>query len=410
MFPFFFMNNWFPIVTEQSSVVSIKDKIEGIYHFLLNKSESLPGYGLLSGTAGEALFLFYYYRYSKNEDSFNKAIEILENAIEQASENSNYASFCNGLAGLGWLIEFLNKNNFIEVDSNEILMEADSKINVFFNNRLLENDYDFLHGGIGCALYFLDRSPFNRAFCDEHVQKIHEISIEQNDTMYWIHRDSIDPRIVNNNLGLAHGIPSILSYLCYAYKNSVVKEECFEMIQKSVNYIKSCVQDPKQYGSFFPYYITKDQRNGISRLAWCYGDLGVGLALLKASEVLRDNSLRFFALDIFDFHSNSIDLEKYSVRDAGLCHGTSGIAQIFQRINQYYPNSNLQRCTEFWINETLKMARFDDGVCGFKMYNAMNGTYENASDFLTGVSGIGLMLISSISNIEPAWDKSLLIS
>ena len=48
------------------------------------------------------------------------------------------------------------------------------------------------------------------------------------------------------------------------------------------------------------------------------------------------------------------------------------------------------------------MAKFEDGLAGYKKYRMEEyGGWTNDYGFLEGVSGIGLALISAVSDIEP---------
>ena len=57
------------------------------------------------------------------------------------------------------------------------------------------------------------------------------------------------------------------------------------------------------------------------------------------------------------------------------------------------------------------MAIFDDGIAGFKFWKTKElGGWKNEFALLDGVTGVGLALISAISDIEPKWDECLLLS
>lgn len=53
------------------------------------------------------------------------------------------------------------------------------------------------------------------------------------------------------------------------------------------------------------------------------------------------------------------------------------------------------------------MARFDDGLAGYK---ALHTEMENEYGILEGVAGIGLALLSYVTETEPTWDECLLLS
>ena len=103
-------------------------------------------------------------------------------------------------------------------------------------------------------------------------------------------------------------------------------------------------------------------------------------------------------------------MQKNNIVDAGLCHGTAGIAHIYKRM---YINTNIiefKDASNYWYSETLKMAKYDI-PSGFLAYRPIeNGGLKKEFGFLDGISGIGLSLISAISDIEPAWDEALLLS
>ncbi len=57
------------------------------------------------------------------------------------------------------------------------------------------------------------------------------------------------------------------------------------------------------------------------------------------------------------------------------------------------------------------MAIFKDGFCGYKKYRAEeHGGWIPEAGLLEGIAGIGLILISIVSDIEPKWDRCLLLS
>jgi hypothetical protein len=97
------------------------------------------------------------------------------------------------------------------------------------------------------------------------------------------------------NLSLSHGIASIVALLCKILEkcssNLEVKENAELIIRKAINYILSNEIDFEKYKSHFPnisvdYY--NDKQIYGSRLAWCYGDLGIAYILLRAALVLDD--------------------------------------------------------------------------------------------------------------------------
>ena len=104
------------------------------------------------------------------------------------------------------------------------------------------------------------------------------------------------------------------------------------------------------------------------------------------------------------------ELTQNSVVDACLCHGTSGIALVFYRMWRNTRLPEFRRATDYWIEQTLKMARFDDGLAGYKTWQGTEKGYQSSQELLEGIAGIGLVLLSYYYDMEPTWDKCLLLS
>jgi lantibiotic modifying enzyme len=83
--------------------------------------------GLYHGKTGVVLFFSHYARYI-GEPLYNEfAGELLEEII-QALHTDLSIDFESGICGIGWGVNYLIQNNFMEGDINEILFEIDQKI------------------------------------------------------------------------------------------------------------------------------------------------------------------------------------------------------------------------------------------------------------------------------------------
>lgn len=79
--------------------------------------------GLLNGLSGEALRLFL----SKNEACHKKGMALLDFIAENIFSCEDY-SFENGITGFGWLIAFLHQEEYLHINSDEILEDVDDQI------------------------------------------------------------------------------------------------------------------------------------------------------------------------------------------------------------------------------------------------------------------------------------------
>jgi hypothetical protein len=146
----------------------------------------------------------------------------------------------------------------------------------------------------------------------------------------------------------------------------------------------------------------------VSRVAWCYGDLGVAVSLMSAAVVTGREDWRADALELA--HGMAArPIETSLVIDTGLCHGAAGVAHLFNRLSQATGDAVLTRSAETWFAHTLAMRR-TDAIAGFPRGVPSDGamTWEPAADLLSGATGVALALHAAISPVEPAWDQLLL--
>lgn len=367
---------------------------------------------LISGKTGMALFFYYLGRYSHREKYFDESFKILRRVFEKINSGFNYHSFAGGLSGISWAVEHLSQQNFIDIDTNHTLTEIDPFLYRSMMFSINENNYDYLHGAIGNGLYFLNNRYNKRSkeYLSELVDILDKNKHTDNDGgIMWESVINPDSGQKGYNLSLSHGLAGIIIFLSKLYENSIHKEKVLELLTGAVNYLLKQELDPKQNIAKFPNWITKNETGESSRLAWCYGDLGIGIALLIASQSTGNSKYREKAIHIFLHSVQRKDPEENAVIDAGICHGAAGVAQMYNRMYQYTGIEDFKKAALYWIEVLLQMASFKDG--GYKsLQNEKTGNWKTDISLLEGITGIGLVLISTVSNIKPKWDSCLLLS
>lgn len=111
---------------------SIDNCLKRIADLLLLNASFTDNPGLLNGKMGIAIFFYHYYRYSGCEIYNEFAGELLDQVYEEIN-TSTPADFENGLTGIGWGIEYLVRNKFVDADTDEALAEVD---NTLYRRRL----------------------------------------------------------------------------------------------------------------------------------------------------------------------------------------------------------------------------------------------------------------------------------
>ncbi len=131
------------------------DKERIILHRLLLSSSMINNVGLLWGKTGVMFFFMHYYRYTGNTMYEDVALELLDE-VEEKLQKGLPVTFESGLSGIGWAVNYLIANTFVEGDSLEICEEIDSKIMETDPRRL--TDYTLEKGLGGILLYVLAHS------------------------------------------------------------------------------------------------------------------------------------------------------------------------------------------------------------------------------------------------------------
>jgi len=394
----------------------MKKKIEETTQII--SSKIAQDIGLLTGIGGQILTCSELFLQNKISQEW---LTHLHNVLEQKLENEDFIfTHCSGLAGIGWLYEYLSQRKVIDYSTNTLLEETDQCLENALNSFLWQRNYDFLHGGVGIALYFIKRVEKKKeliSVLNHFLDDLERISTQQDDgTIKWLSflgEKSIPQH--GYNISLSHGMASIVAILSKLYKiEGVDKVKTEKLLKGAVQYILAQEIDNEKYGSYFPSFAIESSPTIYkSRLAWCYGDLGIASALYQAGKTLSENKWINKAIEVLLFatvHRKS--LEDNSVWDAGLCHGTAGIGHIFYRMWWNTKLPEFKTAADYWFEQTLMMAKFTDGLAGFKTFNFEDGkpAWKNSMGLLEGVSGIGLALLTYYYEMEPAWDECLLLS
>lgn len=370
----------------------------------------LPYNSLLGGNGGIALFYIYLYKATGNENFYDKASDIIEREIEKMAEGNNRYDFGSGDTGFLWMLLHCKNENLISLPDGFIEEDMIDMIKSYSISYLKEGYFDYFYGGLSACMFALeDGSDESKDFLKSVIYLLEDISIKEENGRYWpgtffTKKDEPNKEI---NFGLAHGIPSIISILSKINEIGIEQEKCTQLLTEAITYLYANKFSNKI--SLFPSAIKKGIETPNSRLAWCYGDLGIAMSIWQAGKSTKNKEWQNEALEIMEHASQRRKPVSSIVKDACICHGSAGIGLIFYR---FYIETSLEQYKEsayYWFDETLKMAKHSDGVAGFKNWTPDRGLINNIG-LLEGTSGIGLALISAAFETHPNWDRCLLLS
>jgi lantibiotic biosynthesis protein len=406
--------NWKPIIDEdilKARLTIIADTLE--------KTVSQSENSLMVGNTGVALFLYYYWLYTKDDKYLEKGNALILEILN-LNRHPFYQqhSLCNGSAGFMWAIDHLISNGFIEGDCNELFSEKEPSLNTLMENDIKEGKYDFLHNALGVALYFLNRrNPRSITYIESLILELERTAEKDIHGLKWKSYENLKSRTKEQyNTGLSHGIASIIAFLGKVNENGILKNKTKDLIYEAVSFLLSLKSDNPNINneSFFPSVVlpnnTGNDHN--SRLAWCYGDLGIGIVLWQVAKISQNEEWENMAINLILQTGSRRDPKKTSVIDAGICHGSAGIAHIYNRMYQHTGIEAFKDYAIYWLNDILNKAVFTDGLAGYKAFHPEkeDNNWIQQLGMLEGIAGIGLVLLSSITDIEPKWDECLLLS
>lgn len=409
---------WLPLIIDQKRRSEVISKIDEICSCCIKDKISSDKIGIVDGEAGILLFLNYLNKYHAHysERCEDHIFFVISSIYSKLNKGFMHPQFSTGISGITWVLNHLMKEEMIE------LKDYDENIYFEYINRQMlgfakNGNLDFLHGSTGMALSLLDCNK-EKSFpaLIEYVSHLHQAAIKDDYGVGWkstIYRslDANHPGSPVINLSLSHGMASILIILsdiitCFPESKSIASP----LMHGIMNYFLKCKNNSAEeylYPSF--YLIEENSFSRKGRLAWCYGDLGTAMAFYRAGRSLQRNDWVKESFAIVDNASAKRGSFLGNVKDPGICHGAAGVAHIFNRFYQITKQEKFKEAALYWLNETLNYSSHSDGLAGFKKFGNKDG-FVNDIGLLEGISGIGLVLLSFVSEIEPKWDRCLMLS
>ena len=108
----------------REAVITINQRM---INTLLLHSSFIDNLGLLNVKMGISIFFYHLARKTGNTIYEDYAGELIDEIYEDINLNAPL-DFANGLAGIGWGIEYLVQNHFIEADADDVFGEIDKRL------------------------------------------------------------------------------------------------------------------------------------------------------------------------------------------------------------------------------------------------------------------------------------------
>jgi hypothetical protein len=209
------------------------------------------------------------------------------------------------------------------------------------------------------------------------------------------------------NCGLAHGIPGPLALLALALDAGIAVPGQVEAIRRAGHWLANQRVDDDWGPSWASGVGPAAKQGPPAHNAWCYGALGVARALWLAGRAISDEQLTGLALETM----YGIYRRPWAARavghSPGLCHGVAGLLQVTARFAA-------ETGEAVFISQAKELT---DRLLGLYRPAVRTGYYcvdldgepVEQGGLLDGAAGAALAL-SAASEVEPTWDRLLLLA
>ncbi len=369
---------------------------------------------LAGGHAGNALLLAYAADATDNDVYLHAAVAEIERALAWATHVRRGPSLYSGLAGVFWMIQHLERHH-VDLQAPELYSVVDGRFLQLLQQDAWVGHYDLINGIVGVGVYCLERLPNDKARATLlRVLEVLERTAQRDASgARWL----TEPRWIEargkrqaprgyHDLGVAHGIAGVVALLARLYASDVAAPRCLQLLREAMSWLFSQRMDGEV--SELPDIVIPDVQPRPSRLAWCFGDLGIATAVLAAAHATGDTSWRRAAVELARSAARRSQPSS-GVCDAGLCHGAAGVAHLFNRLFQATRIEELAQASRAWFDVTLQHRGAHAHVAEFAVWWPEQEKWIAKPGLLMGSVGIALALLSAARPTEPRWDRALLV-
>lgn len=384
---------------------------------------AMPSFvGTASRLADLALLSGYLALYDCKRYPWSAVVRHLNRCVDLIVEGEWHdMSLFGGLSGLGWTMSHLN-SMLLEFGTTyssheDPVEEIDKEILRRLQQQPCDIPFDLIRGLVGTGVYLLWRLPRRSAFEGLRIvlDQLEQRSEEACDGITWRTGTQDMPYRHRNiytagyfNLGVAHGIPAVIYLLSEMISDSIEAVRSVRLLDGAVRWLLS-QQHPPGALSRFSFWVAEGEEPRDSRLAWCYGDLGIASVLHRAGQRVGRDDWRRFALSLFDSSIRRTPDQDHGVTYPSLCHGSIGVAHIYNRVYQAEGGDGYRRAANRWYEHGLRLLRA--GSSTIEREPPVSGLEpESTRSILSCSIGVALALISALTEIEPRWDGLMLLS
>jgi hypothetical protein len=316
----------------------------------------------------------------------------------------------SGFTGAAWALEHIEPTGATTPPDEDPNLDVELALIEGLSAGPWDGDYDLILGLVGFAVYALERGPHPRAreCLRLIVERLAELAQEDRGGIAWMAPgEPKDPG--GFDLGVAHGVPGVIAVLAEICGIPELAARTRPLLDGAIGWLLEH-RLAAGLGSAFAYSTSHLEP---ARTAWCYGDPGIAITLLAGARRTGNVAWEQAAIEI-GVRSTERPVKDTLAEDPGFCHGTAGLAHIYNRLYQATGEAVFATAAREWLARTLELRKPGVGLSGYLSLvprvpgGGQGFVWETDPGLLTGVAGIALVLLGASTAIEPAWDRALL--
>ncbi len=300
----------------------------------------------------------------------------------------------SGALGVAWVVEHLGCAADINAATDAFVAELLERGD--FRDR-----WELMHGLAGIGVYLLERpaTPPRDELLGWLVSLLDAVGYTDRRGVHW--RSTVPEEA--HDLGMAHGACGIAVVLARILAETEVEHAAVtRLLEGTVRAIRAC----RLSDAGASIYPASRERRVASRLGWCHGDLAVAVAFAAAGDALGD--------PVYLREGRALarraalrGVTSSRVVDAGLCHGTLGIALSFHHLHARFGGLELADAARRWLGRTVQLRARAKGLGGVRTWAAGTHQWVNEPGLVVGAAGVGLALLTIGGKADPAWQRAL---
>ncbi len=344
-----------------------------ITNTLLLNSSFTENIGLMHGKMGIAIYFFHLARENKNKIYEDYAGELIDEIYEEISIKTSL-DFENGLAGIGWGIEYLVQQGFLHADTDEVLEPIENQLQ---SSRNQFEGIGLLNGITGLGEYYLKRLQ-NPHSSDEkattHFSRQMLVLIIDDLELLLSNDEIIELLNSPETFDLTWDYPVLIAFLAEVYQLDVFNFQVNKILKLLIDPFFQSEDLPKLHSNRLFLALA------FEKLKHCKFEESLGTSI--EGLIKRLNAII----------NREVITDELALNSAFLINGTSGIAWVYKQLFCLTDDARYQKELIYWSGKSFE---FEDTNTGFAGFNISEEKKETAFGLLEGLAGIALISVNT---------------